>query len=316
MRLMLAAACLCSIAAAASPPPARVELPMDWNVGGQQRYRATWTRALEAWRAPGSPPPSMNAQVRGTVAIRVLERSKAGYVLRWEPVLAGAAPPRARGDVDAAAAGAWRLGLSLPLELVVDFERPADPLLRNGGEVRETLARHVQEFLRELPGQADLDCLDRDAGSAACQVVGSEAATSSMVLRSVAPFFRCTGLELSPGAPETWSVPHPNPQIGAAVSIENRREVMGYAPASPRIRVKATTEANAAQLQAWINRQVAAMPGGNDLLQKVVAELSVRFETDCTMDRRTGWPMTIELKTVGGSALYQGSETVRFERIE
>jgi hypothetical protein len=80
--------------------------------------------------------------------------------------------------------------------------------------------------------------------------------------------------------------------------------------------VKTTTEAKAAQMQAWIDRQVAALPGEKDVLKKAFAELSVRLEADCTMDRQTGWPVTIELRTAGGSAVYQGSETIRFERVE
>lgn len=312
--LLLAAAS--ALAAAPAGKAARVQLPVDWTAGSQHRYRAVWTRAIDVWRAPGSPPPSMNTEQRGEVAIRVMGKSKEGYLLRWEPTLSTSYPPRAKGDVDAAGAELWRLGLSLPLDLSLDPRSPGTPTVRNSREVHEKMAGQMQAFMRELPGQTDLDCQGGDASSFACQTIGTEAANAAAVLRSAGPFFRCTGLDLDVRRAESWSEPHPSPEIGEAISIESRREVVAYDAKSPRVRVRTWSQPNAAQLQAWVKAKASAMPEHKEMLDKILAELSFRFETDCTMDRRTGWPEVVEFKMIGGSTLYQGSETVFFERID
>jgi hypothetical protein len=311
------AAAVSALAAAPAGTAGRVKLPADWTVGSQHRYRAIWSRSIDVWRAPGSPPPSMNTEQRGEIAIRVTGKSKEGYLLRWEPTISTSYPPRAKGDVDAAGAELWRLGLSLPLDLTVDPVSPGLPVVRNAREVHERVVAQMQAFVRELPGQAALDCAGADASSFACQTIGTESANIQMVLRSTAPLFRCAGLDLDVRNAESWSETHPSPEIGAAVSIENRREVVGYEARSPHVRVKTTSQPNAAQLQAWIKGKVASMPESDKgIMEKVFAQMSFRFETDCTMDRRSGWPVSVEFKTVGGAALYQGSEVVQFERIE
>ena len=315
--LRVAACAVAGLAASPAGKGDRVKLPVDWTAGSQHRYRAVWTRAIDVWKAPGSPPPSMNTEQRGEVVIRVAEKSKEGYLVRWEPTLSTAYPPRARGDVDAAGAELWRLGLTLPLDLSLDPRSPAQPVVRNIREVHEKVAAQMRAFMGELPGQAELDCRGADASSFACRSIGDESATGAMVLRAASPFFRCTGLDVDTRNAESWSEPHPSPEIGKAVSIESRREVVAYDPKSPTIRVKTSSQPNAPQLQAWIKGKVAAMPEADKgVLEKIVSEMSFRFETDCTMDRRTGWPVSIEFKTIGGSAMYQGSETVFFERVE
>jgi hypothetical protein len=312
--LLLLAGCGASIAAAPAKPE-RVQLPTDWAVGSEQRYRAVWTRAIDVWRGPGSPPPAMNTGQRGQIAVRVIGKAKGAYLVRWEPAISTTYPARAKGDVEAAGLELWRLSLALPLDLSVDPRSAAEPVVRNAREVHARMDGQMQAFVRELPGQATLDCQGADSTSFACQLVGDEAASSAMVLRSASPLFRCTGLDVEVSKTETWTEPHPSPEIGEAITIENRQEVVAYDARSPQLRVKTTTQPNPAQLQAWIKGKVAAMPGGDkSMVEKIVAEMSFRFETDCTMDRRSGWPEEIEFKMIGGSALYQGSDTVRFVR--
>jgi len=297
----------------------RLTLPTEWRVGSQYRYRAAWNREITKWSLPGGPPPSLEADQAGEVTIRVVKKSGSAYVLRWEPALPPVSgPPRARGDVDAAGIELLRHALSLPLELAFDPKSADRRLaLRNEPAVRAELSRRVREFLRELPGgeYQDLGCGEPESPSGPCAPVAAEEGLVDGWRQHAAPLFNCSGLELNPRQAEAWSEPHPNAEIGAAVSIEHRREVVDFDPRSPRIRIRTVMQPNAKQWDEFFARELAKT-GPSEKLADALSQSTFRFETACTMDRRSGWPVTIEQRATGSSKTYEGVGTIRFELIE
>jgi hypothetical protein len=132
---------------------------------------------------------------------------------------------------------------------------------------------------------------------------------------STAAVFECAGQEVDLRQAETWSAPHPNPDIGEQVAIEYRREVVAFDAGAPVVRIKSARQPNAAQMRALIAREMAKVDASPAVME-AIGGWNVRFEVDCTMDRRSGWPVTAELRAIGAAEAMEGAEIVRFERME
>jgi hypothetical protein len=157
----------------------------------------------------------------------------------------------------------------------------------------------------------ETDC-KADAGAAGCSTLQRPPTAWK---QSVAALFDCTGLDLDVQRPETWQEPHTDETIGAQVAIEHRREVVAYDPVSPVVRIKAAREPNAGQMRALIAREMAKTDA-SPAVMAAIGGWNVHIESDCTVDRRSGWPVTVEVKTTGSAEAYEAVEIVRFERLE
>jgi hypothetical protein len=312
--VLLLAACAVSPApggdAGGRVPDRRVRVQADWQVGSEYRYRATWQREITRWELPGRE--LIAIEHTGEVQVRVVRRSGAGYELRWEPTLApGSADPApvARGDVQAGGYELWRYGLSLALDLALDpSSQDRRVTLVNGGRVEAALTRRRNELLRGLLGGAV------GAGPEDTQR-DTPPVNATAVVPYVAPLFYCSQLDLNVAEPERWSEAIPFPGTSDTVSIEYRREVVDFDPRSPRVRVKTVTQPDAARWDEILRREVARrkLP---ETVAEALGQSLLRFETDCTVDRRSGWPVTIEQRWGGSTKAYAGSDLVRFELVE
>jgi hypothetical protein len=289
---------------------------MDWAAGEPLGYHASWSRGMSRWALPGDPPPGMNVTHEAELAIRVVERTDDAYLLRWEPTLVSSpAETVARPmDVSTAAAAVWQFLLTIPLDLSVDRRTPgAAPSVKNAAELHERLQRRERDVLAEAG--IPMDCESADAPKVACDLLGTAERSAAWSRQYVSPFFHCFGLTFDADGPTTWTAPHPNPDIGDAVSIDYRRELIDFDPGSSTIQAKTTVQPNAAELQAWARAQMAKLPEGSEsVIERVLDQWTFRIETVCTMDRSSGWPIVIEQRTTGGSRDYDAFETVRFER--
>ena len=287
---------------------ARLELPTEWPVGSQHRYRATWIRD---W-LKGAPEGVADSEQKGEVAVTVAERAVSGYRLRWQPELApDTGSPPAPSDMNAAGVALWREALTLPLDL--HFEpKGADRALTvgNAAAVRDRLSGRVRELARRVG--IPLDCEGPDAPGL-CTLYATEASASAFAVHYAAPLFDCSGLDLDTQAPESWSEPHPDPQF-AGLSLRYRREVIDFEARSSQVRVRTVAEPDEQEMRAVLRREAARI-GGSRQLQETIEGIRYRLETTCTMDRETGWPLLIERTTRMGSPLVDGAETVRFERL-
>jgi hypothetical protein len=292
-------------------------LPTDWSVGSRHRYRATWKREFGLPSSPNARlDQSLNGEIAGEVAVSVVEKTAAGYVLRWEPTLAPAPAPRiAAGDMATAAAALWRYELTLPLELTLDLQDPSAPLgLRNVAAVQSQMMGEFQRLAKDLG--LGIDCRGPDAGSYACKALGSAEGASGFASQHVGPLFNCAGLELDTREPMAWTQAHPNPAIGDTVPIDYRREAVAFDPRSPEVRALTVWQPNPEKWSAWIKRELAKIAGATPQLKEQLGRMAFRMETDCTMNRLTGWPALIEQRTTVGADAFAGSQTTRFERLE
>jgi hypothetical protein len=207
--------------------------------------------------------------------------------------------------MNALAVAFWRDVLALSVDLRFDAKTGA-LTVANGAAVRDRLSGQVREIVRA----AGLDCEKAEAPGV-CAQYSTEAGASAFALRHVAPFFACSGLDLESGSPQSWSEPAPDPQL-APVSMRYRREVLEVG--SSQVRVRTVAEPDEEEMSAFTRREATRM-GGPEPLQKAIEEMRLRIVTDCTMDRRSGWPLRIERTTRMGSSLFDGVETLRFERL-
>jgi len=286
-----------------------ITLPTKWKVGARYRYRATWTRRATL---PGELSLKMNTDHEDQIEITVVAKAGAGYRVRWEPqALAAPAPPPAKGDTSAAGNAIWAYMLTRPLDLTV--EPGAVIEIRNAGAVRAQLSRRLREISRDAG--VEIDCEKADAPRWGCTLVATEEKSSVWIRFYTQALFSCAGMQLETGPAVTWSEPHPDPSIGDAVSIQFSREVVAFDPRSPSVTIKTVTEPNAQEMQAWMRRtlgdKVAAGP-----VAKMLDQMTFRFETVCTVDRRSGWPTVVEGRTIGGLSSYSGVETSRFELVD
>jgi hypothetical protein len=303
----------------AGEPDHYLALPTDWSVGSGHRYRATWTREA----APGPSLPGGNelaqglrGEVTGEVVVTVREQTDTGYVLGWEPTLSpSSSPSPGANGVAQAGAALWRYQLGLPLELELDLDDPEAPfVLRNQAQV----TRLVRSEFERLAGALGLGapCEGANAGGYACTLFGSPQGTMSFVEHYVGAFFGCTGLEVDPRQPVTWSAPHPNPAIGEAVPIDYRREVVGFVPGSPSVRTRTVWEPNPDKWSSWMKQEMGKIPGLSEPLVRQIGAMRYSAETDCLMDVHTGWPIVIEHRASGGAEALSGADIKRFERID
>jgi hypothetical protein len=286
--------------------PARLQLPTDWRIGSQHRYRATWIRD---W-GKGMPEVEKDSEAKGEVAVTVAEKTALGYLLRWQPTLVPAErPASAPGDFAAAGVTLWLEALGMPLDLTF-VPKTQSLTVSNAAPVRDRLSGRVRQLVRQAGIAAD--CEAPDAPSV-CALYSTEASASAFALHYAAPLFDCSGLELDARAPESWTKPVPDPQL-AGVALRYRREVLAFEAGSPQVRIRTVVEPDEEEWRAFVRREAARI-GGPEQLQQGIAELRYRVETVCTMDRVSGWPLLVERRSLMGSSLVEGEETVRFERL-
>jgi hypothetical protein len=293
-------------------------LPTDWSVGSRYNYRASWNRDAVAGPAlPGAKElaQGMRSEVTGEVLVTVLEKSDSGYVLRWEPTLAPTAGPATGADRMAAAGAAlWRYQLGLTLELELSLDDSTAPLtLRNQADIHRQVTREFARLARGL--DLEVDC--EGADDASCGVFGSVEGTRRFVENYVGALFGCAALEVDRRQPlMTWSEPHPDPALGDAVPIDYRREVVAFVPGSHTVRARTVWEPNPRKWGAWVKQEMGKIPGWTEPLARQLDGMRFRFETDCTMDVRTGWPAVIEHRASGGVDALAGVDVKRFERMD
>ena len=294
--------------------PAPFRLPMEWTVGSEHRYRATWVRDYR-FSQPGAPANEATVQQEAEITVSVAQRNGGQYRLRWQPRLERhASSPRRPGDLAAGGTELWRRALGLPLDLALEWKEGSSVVtVLNAIDVRNQMSAGFRAMLRE--SGIDLECEGRDAGTAACTVTGDQA-DAGLVQRHAAVLFACSGLELDPTGPAAWTERHSLPDMPLPLSLRYRREVIAFDSASPSVQVRTTAEPDPDELKALVRRQLGEGPVGSKELADALSGWTFRVETTCTMDRRSGWPLVIEQRTSGGVGANQGSETARFTRIE
>jgi hypothetical protein len=292
----------------------RLTLPTDWPVATQHRYRVSWERKVGRWELPEPPPRIFETSYSTAVTISVVRRTDTGYVLRWEPL--GTVPPTPpAADMEAGGLWAWHRELALPLE--VGFTPgAADERLTvlDDDALRARLAADTLVVLRNVLGrdavqQMEADCQENEAAAGCASLARRPVAWRS----SVGTLLGCAGLSVDLQRAESWSAPHPHPDIGPHVAIEHRKEVVAFDPGAPVVRIRTSQEPNGKQMKALLSRhlaQGAESPG----LMAAIGDWNVRVAAECVVDRRTGWPVSAELHTTGSSQAYESSEIVRLER--
>lgn len=295
------------------PPLAHAtSLPMDWAEGSSVEYSAWWARnSRVAAQVPG-----LKGEQRGQVRISVIKRTPATHLLHWKPVLDGGtlAPDQ---PLEEPGVAIWRLPLALGLELKLSADGSSELVALNN---RAAVAAQAADGVRALTEKAGLtlDCgkqTDPASENILCRLISSPQRIGEWVLRPVSPFFACTGLTLPEQARSEWLENHPDPRIGDAIRIRYVRELPGFVPGKPTVQIRTVAEPDAQQLEAWMREKLGGVPGLDNPVLESVSGLRFRIETDCTMDRASGWPLRIEQRSsVGTGTPYEGSETVRFER--
>lgn len=287
-------------------------LPMDWREGTQVEYAVLWSRQSRV----AAEVPGLKGEQRAQVRIRVVKQTPATHLLHWQPTLETATlkPDAAPEDPGVAI---WRLPLGLGLELKLTADRDGELVSLNN---RGAVAAQAADGVRALAAKAGvtLDCgkaADPAQENLLCKLIGSPQRLGEWVLRPVSPFFACSGLELPEQARSEWTENHPDPRIGDAIRIHYVRELPGFVPGKPTVQIRTRAEPDPKQLETWLADKLGPNAGPDHPGVQALSGLRFRIETDCTMDRATGWPLRLEQRSsVGTGTPYEGSETVRFER--
>lgn len=295
----------------AAAPAASPWMPTRWPLGTRARYAVQWERefppgiALDAALLSG-----LNGRQTATVDLEVMaDRSDQQYLL-WRPHL-----PAAQVDLQADIALAiWRLAISQTLEVVLTAHEDGSLAytLRNQESLRRSLWPKLLEIARHAG--VEPDCEGESQTSIFCRLNSAEG-LSDWLLRPIAGYFECVGLEAGADAEVEWTAPHPSPTIGAAVQMHHRHQWLP-AQADGWVRTQTTTVPDAAQLQSWARTQLAPGHGEHPAVVQALALLHTHTTVHCVIDPESGLPVEVHRTQLSGEdPALQARESVRFQRL-
>ena len=289
-----------------------VVLPADWPLAASARYRVEWRRDSD----PGSAlaQQSANDLVRGEVDLSVSAVTAEHIEVQWRPELEeGWKIASDASDMLGAATHLWRHLRTLPLTYGL-VNTPDGPFaeLRNAAALQPVLRDEVNRVLAQL--EQDWTCT-AESTDALCARVGSADAIAQSLALVAMPFFNCVGMHIDPAQPAHWRAPYT--VAGIEYQSDIVAEVRDFDAAADDVRIHIVETRDGAALLDGIERMADQMDAATlTALRKHFAQVRIRFETGCRMDRATGWPISVHYEAHMDSPAGGGSERVQFERIE
>lgn len=301
-------------------PTARAEhiaLPTHWAEDVSARYQAEWQRQSD----PGSPLAATmaNEAYAGAVEIRVTSATPEWLRLNWRPIPGKQWRPEIKKSTDFAVAGTilWRHLRTLQQALVLTPDAQGAMLQLENAEVLRNEARdEIHRVLSQL--DIDIRCAPESTDVLCARVANAEIA-ASWTLQASAPFFNCVGLVVDSKQPTHWRVPFQIDTSLQAEPIESAKEftaeVLNFDPNATELHIRLLETRDDAALLKLVDRYAGQMdPKDFAQMRAGVTANRYHYQTDCRMDRKTGWPIevtyTIGLSSVQGG----GSEKVHYLR--
>jgi hypothetical protein len=289
-----------------------VVLPVDWPLAASARYRVEWRRDSD----PGSAlaQQSANDLLRGEVELSVSAVAADHTEVQWRPLLEdGWKIAFDASDMLVAGTHLWRHLHALPLTYgLVNTPDGTFAELRNAASLQPVLRDEVNRVLAQL--EQDWTCT-ADATDALCARVGSADAVAQSLALVAMPFFNCVGMQIDPTQPTRWRAPYT--AGGVEYQSDFVAEVREFDATADNVHIHIVETRDGAALLDGIERMADQMDAATlTALRENFAQVRIRFETECRMDRATGWPISVRYEALMDSPAGGGSERVQFERIE
>jgi hypothetical protein len=301
---------LCLPAAAAA---VTIVLPDDWSEGASARYRVEWKRRSDP--GPVVAVSSADDALVGEVDVQVAAASTASLRMHWRPDIGEAWRPQMDGSADTAAAGTllWRHPHALAQRLTL-VPQPQGAALHVDNA--DTLQAQMRDEIHRVLAELDMD-LRCTAGSTdvLCARVASPEAAAQWAIQASAPFFNCVGLEVDSGQPRNWSVPFDIQ--GMAGNREFTAEVLEFDANATELRIRLTETRDTSALARTIDDYEDRMdPAAFAELRRSLLDIRYRHETECRMQRSSGWPIEVRHSIHVTSPMGGGSEHAHYLRID
>jgi len=295
-------------------PNAIVNLPVGGTDRGDHRYSVVWTQ--DAKLPPSGAPKvaeeqkGLRDETRGQVSVRVLARAGKVVDLHWEPHITTAES----STVDITDTGGLvhemqRYRRGLPLDLRFDTDADHDSLqIRNFTEVRRAMYAKARQL---IAGRANWMGCEDDTPTASCALVGTTDTLLKVKLtRDVTPLFGCNAVDWDTTAPRQWQIDRSIPHSATKLPIRYTARVESL---KDRILHAYFTSAPDAQVLQGFFAQAMAGAKLDDRYSKLLAGWTMHGDTECRMDLRNGWPVSIEHTETADMSSYHGEEITRFE---
>lgn len=290
-------AALLGVTAARAAP---LEFPTDWKAGTAMRFRVEWRR--EVVPATATPSSGTDDVLNGEVAIRVEAAPDESLHLSWTPEVADDWRPHIAPNANSAqglpspdttaAAGSllWRHLHVLTQELILTPDPQGVTVTMANADAVQDLQRDEIHKVAKLLG-LDVQCTATSTDVLCARVATAEVA-AQWVVRESAPLFRCVGLKLDGAAPTRWNT---TAEIeGIDSTREHVAEVLHFDSSAAELYVRLIETLDGESLAQAIDHYAEQItPEAFARMRALVLETHYSFETDCRMDRASGWPIEV-----------------------
>jgi hypothetical protein len=301
-------------------PMARAErfiLPVDWSEGESVRYQAEWQRRSD----PGTALAAVMADesLVGDVEIRVISAKPGLLRLNWQPVFERKWRPDIVKPNEIAVAGTilWRHLRTLQQDLALTPHPLGATLqLENAVALQIETREGIHRVLSQLG--IDMRCTTESA-DVLCARVASADVAASWTLQASAPFFNCVGLEVDSEKPMRWRIPFQMDTDLQAEPIESAKEfsveALNFDPDAAELHIRLLETRDITGLLKLVDRYAGRMDPQEfaEMRDGVVGD-RYSYETDCRMDRKTGWPIEVSYTIRLESRMGGGSERLHYLR--
>jgi hypothetical protein len=288
-----------------------ITLPTDWPADASADYRVEWQRRNDPGSSLAAATP--DDALRGEVAIQVAGASAESLDLIWRPDVGNRWRPDIASSADVQAAGSllWRHLHSLPQELTLSAH-PRGAVLRldNAEVLRSQMRDEIHQTLSRL--EMDMQCTP-EATDVLCARVATAEAAAQFITQVSAPFFNCVGLQLDSDKPRRWRTPFQMQGIESAQDFT--AEVLDFDPDAAELRLRLLETRDTSALVKAIDGYAGQMdPEAFAELRRNLLETRYSFETECRIERKTGWPIEVIYTARITSPMGGGSERSHYLR--